>query len=93
MNNIITAQKIDDKNYDLYLNGWFGDIHYVDQFFGGLTFKFGSWVLVQNTSQGTNEEVDYETDDLDEVIFTIQGEIYDDYRNDPEALDKFLELQ
>lgn len=93
MAKIITTQKINDENYDLYLNGWLDNRHYVNQFFGGLTFKFGSWVLVQNTTQGTNEEVDYETDDLDDVIDTIQGEIYDDYRNDPDALDEFLELQ
>lgn len=90
MTKIITAQKIDDKNYDLYLNGWLGDQLYEDDYFGGLVFKFGTWVLVQNTTQGTNEEVDYQSSDLDEVLWDIDCEVLD---SDPEELNEFLDLQ
>lgn len=90
MTKIVTTRKIDSENYDIYLNGWLGDEHYEDVYFGGLVFKFGSWVLVQNTSQGTNEEVDYQTDDLDEALWDIDCEVMD---SDPEELNEFLKLQ
>lgn len=91
MTKIITAQKIDDKNYDLYLNGWLGDQLYEDTYFGRLVFKFGTWVLVQNTHQGTNEEIDYQTDDLDEVLWAIDCEVMD--CDNLEVFNDFLDLQ
>lgn len=90
MTKIVTARKIDNENYDVYLNGKLGDEHYEDAYFGGLVFKFGSWVLVQNTTQGTNEEVDYQSSDLDEVLWDIDCEVMD---SDPEELNEFLDLQ
>lgn len=93
MTKIITAQKINDKNYDVYLNGQLGDEHYKDAYYGGLVFKFGTWVLVQNTSQGDNEEVDYQTDDLDEVLWDIDCEVIDYYENNQEELNEFLKHQ
>ena len=92
MTKIITAEKINDKNYDIYLNGKLGDEHYENAYFGALVLKFGSWVLVQNTSQGTNEEVDYQTSDLDEVLWDIDCEVLD-CESDPEELNEFLKLQ
>lgn len=92
MTKIVTARKIDNENYDVYLNGWLGDEHYEDAYYGGLVFKFDTWVLVQNTSQSTNEEVDYQSDDLDEVLWDIDCEVMD-CENDTETLNEFLKLQ
>ena len=90
---IVTAQKINNENYDIYLNGWLGDEYYENAYFGGLVFKFGSWVLVQNTTQGTNEEVDYQSSDLDKVLWDIDCEVIDFYPNNQEELDDFLKHQ
>lgn len=92
MTKIITTRKIDDKNYDVYLNGQLGDEHYEDAYYGGLVFKFDTWVLVQNTPQGTNEEIDYQTNDLDEALWDIDCEVMD-CENDTETLNEFLRLQ
>lgn len=92
MTKIITTQKINDENYDIYLNGWVGDAYYQDIYYGALVFKFDTWVLVQNSFQGTNEEVDYQTDDLDEALWDIDCEVRD-WENDTETLNEFLKLQ
>lgn len=90
MTSIVTTEKIDDKNYNVYLNGYLRDKYYNDAYFGGLVLKSGSWILVQNTYQGENEEIDYHTYDLDEALWDIDCEVID---CEPDSLDDLLELQ
>ena len=92
MNTIIKAQKINDKKYELYVDGRLGDCLYKDAHYGCSVFKLGTWVLVQNTPVCDNDEFDYQTDNLEKALWEINCEVLDCV-NAQEDLNQFLKHQ